>query len=277
MFAAAHNATKPPNVPNVVAFSSLKASSSSSKSSSFFNSKKSSSTSISRQKNNVVISRRISVRVSATNASSSSSEEEEERWQSMNVSLPNLRDNLDRSTTRNIDGKVYTLTLSAEDLPLVSDKFSQKYDARVSKAGIIEANLAGSVKAAEMISIGDMNLALDITKITGMKKFVEVINGRAAMIGITAALFAKIGTGQGVAEQLFSPAGIFSALFISLFAIASSVAPAALNKVTMDECFPDENKVYENERLPVTWTAAAEAVNGKVAMGVFLVALLTGQ
>jgi hypothetical protein len=272
MFAAAH-ATKP-NVPNV-AFSSLKASSSSSKSSSFFNSKKSSSTSISRQKNNVVISRRISVRVSATNASSSSSAEE--RWQSMNVSLPNLRDNLDRSTTRNIDGKVYTLTLSAEDLPLVSDKFSQKYDARVSKAGIIEANLAGSVKAAEMISIGDMNLALDITKITGMKKFVEVINGRAAMIGITAALFAKIGTGQGVAEQLFSPAGIFSALFISLFAIASSVAPAALNKVTMDECFPDENKVYENERLPVTWTAAAEAVNGKVAMGVFLVALLTGQ
>jgi len=195
----------------------------------------------------------------------------------MNVSFPNLRDNLDRETTRNIDGKVYTLTLSAEDLPLVSDKFSQKYDARVSKAGIIEANLAGSVKAAEMISIGDLNLALDITKMTGMKKFVEVINGRAAMIGITAALFAKIGTGQGVAEQLFSPAGIFSALFISLFAIASSVAPAALNKVTMDECFPDENKVYENERLPVTWTAAAEAVNGKVAMGVFLVALLTGQ
>ena len=39
-----------------------------------------------------------------------------------------------------------------------------------------------------MISIGDMNLALDITKITGMKKFVEVINGRAAMIGITAVL-----------------------------------------------------------------------------------------
>jgi hypothetical protein len=275
MFAAAAHATKA-NVPNVV-FSSLKASSSSSsKSSSFVTSKKSSiSTSISRQKNTVAISRRISVRVSATNASSSSSAEE--RWQSMNVSLPNLRDNLDRSTTRNIDGKVYTLTLSAEDLPLVSDKFSQKYDARVSKAGIIEANLAGSVKAAEMISIGDVNLALDITKITGMKKFVEVINGRAAMIGITAALFAKIGTGQGVAEQLFSPAGIFSALFISLFAIASSVAPAALNKVTMDECFPDENKVYENERLPVTWTAAAEAVNGKVAMGVFLVALLTGQ
>ncbi|CAL6316290.1 unnamed protein product [Bathycoccus prasinos] len=240
-----------------------------------FSSKSSSSSSKSSlSKSSSSTSRRIVRRVSATNSSSSSSEE---RWQSMNVSLPNLRDNLDRSTTRNIDGKVYALTLSAEDLPLVSDKFSQKYDARVSKAGIIEANLAGSVKAAEMISIGDLNLALDITKITGMKKFVEVINGRAAMIGITAALFAKIGTGQGVAEQLFSPAGIFSALFISLFAIASSVAPAALNKVTMDECFPDENKVYENERLPVTWTAAAEAVNGKVAMGVFLVALLTGQ
>ena len=214
--------------------------------------------------------RAISVRVSSEGSSG-------EKWQSMNVSLPNLRDNLDRSTTRNIDGKVYTLELNAEDEPLVSDKFKQKYDARVNKAGIIEANLAGSVKAAEMISFGDINLALDITKITGMQKNVEVINGRAAMIGITAALFAKIGTGQGVGEQLFSPAGIFSALFISLFAIASSVAPAALNKVTMEECFPDENKTYENERLPVTWTAAAEAVNGKVAMGVFLVALLTGQ
>ena len=179
--------------------------------------------------------RAISVRVSSEGSSG-------EKWQSMNVSLPNLRDNLDRSTTRNIDGKVYTLELNAEDEPLVSDKFKQKYDARVNKAGIIEANLAGSVKAAEMISFGDINLALDITKITGMQKNVEVINGRAAMIGITAALFAKIGTGQGVGEQLFSPAGIFSALFISLFAIASSVAPAALNKVTMEECFPDENR-----------------------------------
>ena len=172
-----------------------------------------------------------------------------EKWQAMNVSLPNLRDNLDRRTTR------------------------------VNKAGVIEANLAGSVAtgSAEMMSILGMNVAVDFKKITGMRKEVEVINGRAAMIGITAALFAKIGTGQGVAEQLFSPAGIFSALFISMFAIASSIAPAAMNKVTMDECFPNENKVYENEKLPVTWTAAAEAVNGKVAMGVMLVALITGQ
>jgi hypothetical protein len=201
-----------------------------------------------------------------------------EKWQSMNVSLPNLRDNLDRSTTRNIDGTVYTLELTPEDEPLVSDKFKQKYDARVNAAGVIEANVAGSVQTpAEMMSFGDINLALDITKITGMQKNVEVMNGRAAMVGITAALFAKIGTGQGVGEQLFSPAGIASVLFISLFTIAASVAPAALNKVTMEECFPDENKVYENERLPVTWTATAEVVNGKVAMGVFLVALLTGQ
>lgn len=202
-----------------------------------------------------------------------------EKWQAMNVSLPNLRDNLDRRTTRNIDGKVYTLELDELDKPLVRDSFKQKYETRVNKAGVIEANLAGSVAtgSAEMMSILGMNVAVDFKKITGMRKEVEVINGRAAMIGITAALFAKIGTGQGVAEQLFSPAGIFSALFISMFAIASSIAPAAMNKVTMDECFPNENKVYENEKLPVTWTAAAEAVNGKVAMGVMLVALITGQ
>ena len=68
---------------------------------------------------------------------------------------------------------------------MVSDKFKQKYDARVNKAGIIEANLAGSVKAAEMISFGDINLAVDITKITGMQKNVEVINGRAAMMAFS--------------------------------------------------------------------------------------------
>merc|ERR1711990_310262 len=226
-----------------------------------------------------IIQKRIVVRRRANAVSVRAQEGQKgEKWQSMNVSLPNLRDNLDRSTTRNIDGTVYTLELTPEDEPLVSDKFKQKYDARVNAAGVIEANVAGSVQTpAEMMSFGDINLALDITKITGMQKNVEVMNGRAAMVGITAALFAKIGTGQGVGEQLFSPAGIASVLFISLFTIAGSVAPAALNKVTMEECFPDENKVYENERLPVTWTATAEVVNGKVAMGVFLVALLTGQ
>ena len=235
-------------------------------------SKKASSSLTSTAKRNVVRRRANAVSVRAQEG------QKGEKWQSMNVSLPNLRDNLDRSTTRNIDGTVYTLELTPEDEPLVSDKFKQKYDARVNAAGVIEANVAGSVQTpAEMMSFGDINLALDITKITGMQKNVEVMNGRAAMVGITAALFAKIGTGQGVGEQLFSPAGIASVLFISLFTIAGSVAPAALNKVTMEECFPDENKVYENERLPVTWTATAEVVNGKVAMGVFLVALLTGQ
>ena len=235
-------------------------------------SKKASSSLTSTAKRNVVRRRANAVSVRAQEG------QKGEKWQSMNVSLPNLRDNLDRSTTRNIDGTVYTLELTPEDEPLVSDNFKQKYDARVNAAGVIEANVAGSVQTpAEMMSFGDINLALDITKITGMQKNVEVMNGRAAMVGITAALFAKIGTGQGVGEQLFSPAGIASVLFISLFTIAGSVAPAALNKVTMEECFPDENKVYENERLPVTWTATAEVVNGKVAMGVFLVALLTGQ
>jgi hypothetical protein len=51
-----------------------------------------------------------------------------EKWQAMNVSLPNLRDNLDRRTTRNIDGKVYTLELDELDKPLVRDSFKQKYE-----------------------------------------------------------------------------------------------------------------------------------------------------
>ena len=61
-------------------------------------------------------------------------------YKSMNVTGPNIKNNLDGETTRNIDGKVYTITVSAADEVTVKDKFGQVFPARINKAAIIEAD-----------------------------------------------------------------------------------------------------------------------------------------
>jgi hypothetical protein len=83
--------------------------------------------------------------------------------------------------------------------------------------------------------------------------------------------------GHSVASQVFSPGGFFSALLIGAAATAASCAPVALNKVTIEECFPDENAVYADELLPTFWTPIAEKLNGRVAMVAFTLMLVLGQ
>ena len=77
----------------------------------------------------------------------------------MNVTGPNIKNNLDGETTRNIDGKVYTITVSAADEVTVKDKFGQVFPARINKAAIIEADLSNSVAGANSMSVGGMNLS----------------------------------------------------------------------------------------------------------------------
>ena len=196
-------------------------------------------------------------------------------FKSMNVTKPNIVNNLDGETTRNIDGKVYTITVKGDEVT-VKDKFGQMYPARVNKAAIIEADLAGSVAGANTMSIAGMNFALTPDQVTGFQERTEIINGRAAMVGFVAAMGAEL-TGHSVASQVFSPGGFFSALLIGAAATAASVAPVALNKVTIDECFPDESAAYTEELLPTFWTPIAEKLNGRVAMVAFTVMLILGQ
>lgn len=215
-------------------------------------------------------SRSAVVRVVAADGNGASSS-----FKSMNVTKPNIVNNLDGETTRNIDGKVYTITVKGDDVT-VKDKFGQMYPARVNKASIIEADLTGSVAGTNTMSIAGMNLALTPDQVTGFQERTEIINGRAAMVGIVAALGAEL-TGHSVAAQLFSPGGFLSALFIGAAATAASCAPVALNKVTIEECFPDENAVYADEPLPTFWTPIAEKLNGRVAMVAFTFMLVLGQ
>lgn len=232
------------------------------------------------------ITSRVAVRLSARRATTARAGASSSRagvvrvaadggFKSMNVTKPNIVNNLDGETTRNIDGKVYTITVKGDDVT-VKDKFGQMFPARVNKASIIEADLTGSVASANSMAVAGMNLAFTPDQVTGFQERTEIINGRAAMMGFVAAMGAEL-TGHSVASQVFSPGGFLSALVIAAAVTAGSVAPAALNKVTMEECFPNENAVYPDELLPTFWTPIAEKLNGRVAMVAFSVMLVLGQ
>ena len=201
--------------------------------------------------------------------------EESSGYKSMNVTKPNIVNNLDGETTRNIDGKVYTITVKGDEVT-VKDKFGQVYPSRVNKASIIEADLTNSVAGANTMTVAGMNLALTPDQVTGFQERTELINGRAAMVGFVAAMGAEL-TGHSVASQVFSPAGFLSALFIGAATVAASCAPVALNKVTIDECFPSETASYPDGLLPTFWTPSAEKLNGRVAMIAFTFMLVFGQ
>uniref|UniRef100_A0A6U0DV69 Uncharacterized protein n=3 Tax=Ostreococcus mediterraneus TaxID=1486918 RepID=A0A6U0DV69_9CHLO len=205
-------------------------------------------------------------------------------WKPMAVTAPNLRNNLDGKTTRNIDGKVYTIEAKGEEIT-VTDKFGKMFASRVNKAGVIEADMSaaiGSAAAAAGGADGDDVLdfaSMNISELFGFNakyKIPEVVNGRAAMLGAVFALFGKFG-GHSVAEQVFSAGGFFNMLLIMGFTTAATLAPFALGKTTLRGAIPDENASYPDEKLPTLWTSSAEAVNGKVAMVVFALALITGN
>ena len=126
------------------------------------------------------------------------------------------------------------------------------------------------------MTIAGMNLALTPDQVTGFQERTELINGRAAMVGFIAAMGPEL-TGHSVASQVF-PGGLpLRALHRCRYRRAASCAPVALNKVTIDECFPTEGASYPDGLLPTFWTPAAEKVNGRVAMIAFTFMLVFGQ
>ena len=97
------------------------------------------------------------------------------------------------------------------------------------------------------------------------------------MVGAVFALFGKIGGGGSVAHQMFSAGGFINMLLISALVTAGTIAPAATGQKSLRDAIPDENASFKDELLPTVWTATAENVNGKVAMVILTLALLTGN
>jgi hypothetical protein len=198
-------------------------------------------------------------------------------WKPMAVTKPNLVNNLDGKTTRNIDGKVYTIEARGDEVA-VTDKFGASFETRVNKAGVIEADMSKKTGAS---AGDDVDFAsLQITDFVGFNakyKIPEVVNGRAAMVGAVLALLSKIGGGGSVAHQMFTAGGFSSMLFIMAAVTAATIAPAATGATSLRGAIPDENATFPDERLPTTWTATAEGVNGKVAMVILTLALITGN
>ena len=185
--------------------------------------------------------------------------EESSGYKSMNVTKPNIVNNLDGETTRNIDGKVYTITVKGDDVT-VKDKFGQVFPARVNKAAIVEADLSNSVAGANTMSIGGMNFALAPDQVTGFQERTETINGRAAMVGFLAAVGAELATQDSIFKQL-GEGGLGGMLFVFAAVSAASFAPI-FNGRSAQETFlkgriPDEFGPFN---------AQAEMLNGRAAM-----------
>lgn len=96
----------------------------------------------------------------------------------------------------------------------------------------------------------------------------EVVNGRAAMLGITLALVNELRTGESIFAQFITGGGA-AAFAIIVFVVVASLAPTLLG-VPVD-------KVFGKDKDPVKFgpfTVDAELRNGRLAMAAFALLLL---
>ncbi|KAG2441299.1 hypothetical protein HYH02_009892 [Chlamydomonas schloesseri] len=99
----------------------------------------------------------------------------------------------------------------------------------------------------------------------------ELINGRAAMLGVFLGLFGEVTRDEIVVRQLFTTDGAYNAMLVGALVLAASVAPAILGRVPVQNVFPDEhNPPSHAGDLPNVWNYNAERLNGRVAMVGFL-------
>lgn len=95
----------------------------------------------------------------------------------------------------------------------------------------------------------------------------ELINGRAAMLGVFLGLFGEVTRDEIVVRQLFTTDGAYNAMLVGALVLAASVAPAILGRVPVQNVFPDEhNPPSTAGDLPNVWNYNAERLNGRVAM-----------
>ncbi|KAG2485186.1 hypothetical protein HYH03_016075 [Edaphochlamys debaryana] len=99
----------------------------------------------------------------------------------------------------------------------------------------------------------------------------ELINGRAAMLGVFLGIMGEISTDDIVVRQLFTTEGAYNAMLVGALVLAASVAPAVLGRVPVQMVFPTEtNPPSEAGDYPNVWNYNAERLNGRVAMVGFL-------
>ena len=110
---------------------------------------------------------------------------------------------------------------------------------------------------------------LGALQLGSMSVAAEVINCRAAMVGLLGVVLDERSLGQ----QVFSGSLISAALVVA-FVTAASLAPFVAGVVDADELFPNEQDPYANQRLPDFWTPTAERLNGRVAAAAFALIVL---
>lgn len=195
-------------------------------------------------------------------------------WRKLSVTKMKLTESLSGTLQKNIDGQLLTISYdAANDNVIVEDKrLALRYPTTVGKDQIIRFDLANATRTG----IPTVPQS-EVSKVLGNPFGTvgpELINGRAAMVGLVGVILSEIGSGETVGQQMGHFGGFFGFAFLSAFATAASLGPLLSGAVTPEKLFPSENDSFPDQRLPTVWTATAEKLNGRVAMMGFLLVLV---
>jgi hypothetical protein len=143
-----------------------------------------------------------------------------------------------------------------------------RYPASVGKDNVVRFDADNGVAmgmapsgALEALSLGTLSLGP------------ELVNGRAAMLGLLGVLLTEVASGRSAWQQIGS-GSILTALVVAGAVSAASVAPLLTGAVSAEKLFPSELDPYADTQLPEVWTPTAERLNGRVAMAAFAVILV---
>lgn len=184
----------------------------------------------------------------------------------LNVTKSSLVENLGGSTTRNIDGVIYTIThdQGSDSIKVVDRQNGMEYVGKVgAKDNRIRIDTSAGTKVASsgLPSFEDLQQAL---KADGPGP--EIINGRVAMLAFIGTIGVELVSQRSFVEQIATPEGAAAAGVLSLLTLAASIAPCLVGNATPVGCFPSPNDPYADRLMPYYFSQLAEIINGRVAM-----------
>lgn len=184
----------------------------------------------------------------------------------LNITKRTLIDSNGGRAVRNLDDTIYEIVYmpATDSVRVVCMSEQKEYGTEIGK----DSRISLVVESAQPIvaARGPPTLRQMQSQLVPSGPGPEIINGRAAMVGVFAAVLSELATGKTLAEEMSSPALAGAFVLLTGTVVAASVAPMLTGAVRADKAFPSVNDVYPDGPIPYFWTALGEKLNGRLAM-----------